>query len=94
LSSPSASPYARSCELFRRQIHQQEYLLNLADGRVIVEGGEYNNLVGDETNQGAIYDPTTNVWTVVNPPSGWSTIGDSPAIVLPDGTFMMGQGDR
>jgi hypothetical protein len=28
----------------------------------------------------------------VSPPSGWSTIGDSPAIVLPNGTFMMGQG--
>jgi hypothetical protein len=66
----------------------------LADGRVLVEGGEYNNLIGDETNKGAIYDPTTNVWTNVNPPSGWSTIGDSPAVVLPDGTFMMGQGGQ
>jgi hypothetical protein len=66
----------------------------LADGRVLVEGGEYNNLVGDETNLGAIYDPTTNTWTKVNPPAGWSTIGDSPAIVLPDGTFMMGQGGQ
>ncbi|MGA8866948.1 MAG: hypothetical protein WB510_08265 [Candidatus Sulfotelmatobacter sp.] len=64
----------------------------LADGRVLIEGGEYNNLVQNETNMGSIYDPTTNAWTKVNPPSGWSTIGDSPAIVLPDGTFMMGQG--
>jgi hypothetical protein len=64
----------------------------LADGRVLVEGGEYNNLSQDETNLGNIYDPTTNTWTIVSPPSGWSTIGDSPAIVLPDGTFMMGQG--
>ncbi len=62
------------------------------DGRVLVEGGEYNNLSQDETNKGAIYDPTTNTWTTVNPPAGWTTIGDSPAIVLPDGTFMMGQG--
>jgi hypothetical protein len=66
----------------------------LADGRVLVEGGEYNNLVGDETNLGAIYDPVANAWTSVNPPSGWSTIGDSPAVVLPDGTFMMGQGGQ
>lgn len=64
----------------------------LIDGRVLVEGGEYNNLVDNDTNKGSIYDPTTNVWTPVDPPSGWSTIGDSPAIVLPDGTFMMGQG--
>jgi hypothetical protein len=64
----------------------------LPDGRVLVEGGEYNNLIGDETNKGSIYNPLTNVWTAVNPPSGWSTIGDSPAIVLPNGTFMMGQG--
>jgi hypothetical protein len=64
----------------------------LADGRVLVEGGEYNFGSQDETNLGAIYDPTTNVWTNVNPPTGWTTIGDSPAIVLSDGTFMMGQG--
>jgi len=66
----------------------------MIDGQVLVEGGEYNNLVGVETNKGAIYNPTTNAWTNVNPPSGWSTIGDSPAIVLPDGTFMMGQGGQ
>jgi hypothetical protein len=66
----------------------------LPDGRVLVEGGEYNNLVQDETNLGAIYDPVANTWTKVNPPVGWSTIGDSPAVVLPDGTFMMGQGGQ
>jgi hypothetical protein len=66
----------------------------LPDGRVLVEGGEYNNLVGVETNMGAIYDPVANTWTKVNPPTGWSTIGDSPAVVLPDGTFMMGQGGQ
>jgi hypothetical protein len=64
----------------------------MIDGQVLVEGGEYNNLSQDETNKGAIYNPTTNTWTNVVPPSGWSTIGDSPAVVLPDGTFMMGQG--
>ena len=64
----------------------------LPDGQVLVEGGEYNNLIGVDTNKGDIYNPVTNTWTVVNPPSGWSTIGDSPAIVLADGTLMMGQG--
>jgi hypothetical protein len=63
----------------------------LADGTVLVEGGEYNFLQQTETNLGAIYDPATNKWTPVNPPSGWSEIGDSPAVVLPDLTFMIGQ---
>ena len=36
----------------------------LADGRVIIEGGEYSNYEYDFllTNQGAIYDPVTNTW--------------------------------
>lgn len=63
----------------------------LPDGRVLVEGGEYNFLQGTETNLGAIYDPLKNKWTSVNPPTGWSEIGDSPGIVLPNGTFMLGQ---
>lgn len=64
----------------------------LPDGRLLVEGGEYNNLQAVWTNQGAIYDPVANVWTQVNPPAGWANIGDSPGIVQPDGVFMMGQG--
>jgi len=64
------------------------------DGRVLVEGGEYNNLIQDETNLGSFYDPVANKWTPINPPTGWSTIGDSPAVVQPDGTFMMGQGGQ
>src|SRR5215467_11101333 len=48
----------------------------LPDGRLIIEGGEYNFLVPAWTNQGAIYDPLANTWTSVTPPSGWSTIGD------------------
>jgi hypothetical protein len=64
----------------------------LPDGRVLVEGGEYNCCGGDEVTLGSIYDPTTNTWTKVNPPSGWTYIGDSPAVILPNGKFMMGQG--
>jgi hypothetical protein len=63
----------------------------LRDGRVLVEGGEYNFLNPVETNLGSIYDPATNTWTPVNPPSGWSTIGDSPAVVLANGTPFMGR---
>jgi len=65
----------------------------LPDGRVLVEGGEYNGAgcPGAETPLGAIYDPVKDKWTNVNPPTGWSEIGDSPAIVLPNKTLMLGQ---
>lgn len=62
----------------------------LPDGRVIVEGGEYNISGGPAfTNMGAIYDPVANAWTAVLPPAGWSKIGDASAIVLDDGTLML-----
>jgi hypothetical protein len=61
----------------------------LPDGRVIVEGGEYNFCNPVWTNLGAIYDPTTNTWTSVSPPSGWSTIGDAQSVILADGRFML-----
>jgi hypothetical protein len=60
----------------------------LPDGRVIIEGGEYNFLQPVWSNLGAIYNPLTNTWTMVNPPTGWSTIGDAQGIVLANGTFM------
>ncbi len=62
----------------------------LPDGRVLVEGGEYNNGGAAETTLGAIYQPTTDTWQNVPPPTGWNTIGDAPSVVLPDGTFMLG----
>jgi hypothetical protein len=62
----------------------------LRDGRVIVEGGEYNFLIGVETNLGAIYNPVTNTWTSVAAPVGWANIGDAPGAVLDDGTFTIG----
>jgi hypothetical protein len=61
----------------------------LPDGRVIIAGGEYNSLTPVWTNQGAIYDPLTDTWTTVQPPTGWSTIGDAQGVVLFDGTFML-----
>jgi hypothetical protein len=62
----------------------------LPDGRYIIEGGEYNNNCsgGCWTNLGAIYDPLKDKWTSVNPPNGWSTIGDAQSVVLDDGTYM------
>jgi hypothetical protein len=47
----------------------------LPDGRVVVEGGEFNQYGNGYTNLGAIYDPVANTWTKVKPPSGWSNIG-------------------
>src|SRR6266702_8965311 len=35
----------------------------LADGRVVITGGEYNNGQFTLTNLGAIYDPVANTWT-------------------------------
>jgi hypothetical protein len=61
----------------------------LADGKVIIEGGEQNFSQYVWTTQGAFYDPVANTWTNVNPPSGWSTIGDASGIVLFNKTFML-----
>jgi hypothetical protein len=70
----------------------------LADGRVLMIGGEYNTGTpncpsnpGCEVNLGAIYDPATNLWTAVTAPTGWTQIGDSDSFVLPDGTFILRQ---
>lgn len=62
----------------------------LPDGRLIVNGGEYNFFQPADTTQGAIYDPIANTWTMVAPPSGWNQIGDAPSVVLPNGTYMLG----
>ncbi len=65
----------------------------LADGRLLVEGGEYtsDNYIFTLTARGAIYSPFTNQWSNVNPPQGWINIGDSPSTVLPNGNFLLGQ---
>jgi hypothetical protein len=59
----------------------------LPDGRVIVVGGEYNNPSGSEVNLGAVYDPTTDVWTPITGP--WPNVGDSDSVVLADGRFIL-----
>jgi hypothetical protein len=63
----------------------------LADGRLVIVGGEYNNLNFVLTNKAAIYDPKNNTWTSLGHPKGWGYIGDSPSVVLPDGKFMVGK---
>ncbi|HZV77007.1 MAG TPA: hypothetical protein VFF63_04490 [Candidatus Babeliales bacterium] len=66
----------------------------LADGRLVIIGGEYNypgqydlQLV----NLGAIFDPVANTWTKIGHPHRWDWIGDSPSSVLPDGRLLLGQ---
>jgi hypothetical protein len=60
----------------------------LPDGRVIIEGGEYNFFNPVWTPQGAIYDPVANSWTSMAPPDSWTTIGDAQGVVLADGKYM------
>jgi hypothetical protein len=71
----------------------------LPDGRLIIEGGEYNFFNAVWSALGAIYDPLANTWTPVAPPPFFSvieiipglygqTIGDAQSVVLADGTYM------
>jgi len=60
----------------------------LPDGRVIVEGGEYNtNCASAWTNKGSIYNPWNDSWDVVQPPSGFANIGYQ-SVVLANGTYL------
>jgi hypothetical protein len=62
----------------------------LPDGRLIINGGEYNFCSPVLTTKGALYDPVKDKWTNVDPPSGWTKIGDSQSVVLANGTYMLG----
>jgi hypothetical protein len=61
----------------------------LPSGQVVVFGGEYNNGSAVWTTKGALYNPTTNAWTSLTAPSGWTTVGDAQSILLPSGKMMM-----
>ena len=63
----------------------------LPDGRVIVEGGEYNFGISPltSTTLGAIYSPLSDRWTPVSPPPGWCCISDAQSVVLANGQFML-----
>ena len=60
----------------------------LKDGRVFVCGGEYSG-DGSDTNKGEIYNPANDSWTPTKT-APWSTVGDAPSCVLPDGTVLIG----
>ena len=73
----------------------------LPDGRVLLIGGEYlmtkavtndeYNLTFELTNKMAVYDPVKETWTMIEPPSDWGFIGDSPWTVLSNGHLLLGQ---
>ncbi|MGB2627300.1 MAG: kelch repeat-containing protein [Candidatus Acidiferrum sp.] len=73
----------------------------LADGRVVVCGGEYSDSSGanapDDDNTCEIYDPMANTWTMIaspttpgSPGTTWMSIGDAPCTLLPTGELLMG----
>ncbi len=73
----------------------------LADGRVVVCGGEYSDASGpveeDMNNTCEIYDPVANTWTTFASPTKpgatgkvWSEIGDAPCTLLPRGELLLG----
>src|ERR1700694_923399 len=62
----------------------------LEDGRVFTAGGEYDAGVAVDLLAAQIYDPTTDAWTKIATPAGWTNIGDAPSCVLPDGRVLLG----
>jgi hypothetical protein len=66
----------------------------LPDGKVVVQGGEYNcphsSCSGIWQSLGALYDPAANTWTSTTAPTK-SNIGDAESVVLPDGTWMLAE---
>lgn len=64
----------------------------LPDGRVLVEGGEYNGAPpAVDTTRGALFDPSSGSFIdSIAHPSGWAKIGDAPTVILPNGKLMLG----
>ena len=65
----------------------------LADGRVVVIGGEYNPANGNqtETNIGFMYDPVKNTWSnQLTEAFGTGVLGDSVSVILQNKTMVIG----
>ncbi len=67
----------------------------LADGKVVVQGGEYEcptatTCSGVWQSKGALYDPVANKWKATTAPAN-SSIGDPESVVLPNGTWMLAE---
>lgn len=61
----------------------------LPSGNVVVMGGEYNACNAVWTTLGALYNPHSNKWVLLTPPTGWTTIGDAQSVILPNGKMMI-----
>ncbi len=62
----------------------------MADGQVVVVGGEYNTNGQTWSDIGFMYDPVTDTWSSqLSVPWGAGTIGDAQGIVLDDGTLLL-----
>ncbi len=65
----------------------------LADGTMLVIGGEYNFGAQVDVAAATRFDPVTALWTNVPTPAGWPKVGDVPLCVLPDGRVLIGNID-
>jgi hypothetical protein len=65
----------------------------LPDGRVVVVGGEYNNLAATWTNIGFLYDPVLDTWSPqLTVPFPQGQVGDAQATVMENGVLMLAAG--
>jgi hypothetical protein len=73
----------------------------LANGKLLVCGGEYYNGAQVFTNLCELYDPVGDNWTAIAPPATppvrprgrprpWPQIGDASCVVLANGKFLLG----
>lgn len=70
----------------------------LKDGRVLVAGGTYNGKYDAKDEvlvlAAQIYDPTSDIWSNLATPTGWTNIGNAPFCVLADGRVLLGELQR
>ena len=63
----------------------------LPDGRMIVGAAVHGENAASWSQRPGMYNPVSNSWASVDPPRGWTNMGDAASDVLADGTFMLQQ---